>query len=206
MNDPRFGLVTEALSAYASDPADTPFDEGDYLEAAVSLIVRGRRALEVLLIKRARMERDPWSGHMALPGGRSESSDASLLETAVRETREETAIDLDRAGVHLGRLGGVAPRSVQLPRMTITPYVFGVPPDTPARVASPEIDAVHWVSLAVLTTPGTSGTVEIPLPGGSRTFPCLNVAGEVVWGLTYGILSEFLERLPEGALLSGKTG
>ena len=200
MDDPRFGMLREALSAYASDPDDPPLLEGDYLQAAVSLIVRGRDDLDVLLIKRARHERDPWSGHMALPGGRRDPSDASLLETAIRETREETGVDLDADGVHLGRLGGLAPRSVRLPRLTISPFVFGVPHDTPARVASPEVDAIHWIPLEALRAPETHGTVDIPFPGGSRRFPCLHVAGEVVWGLTYRIFEDFLGRLPHESL------
>jgi len=196
MPDPRFGMLREALSAYASDPDDPPLLEGDHLRAAVALVVRGREDLDVLLIKRARHERDPWSGHMALPGGRHDPEDASLLETAVRETREETGLDLDRLGVHLGRLGGVAPRSVELPRLSIVPFVFGVPHDAPAEVASVEVEAVHWVPLHVLRAAETHADVEIPLPDGPRVFPCLRVADEVVWGLTYRILEDFLARLP----------
>jgi 8-oxo-dGTP pyrophosphatase MutT (NUDIX family) len=197
-DDPRFGVLREALAAYASDPDDPPVLEGDFFQAAVSLVVRGREELDVLLIKRARRQGDPWSGHMALPGGRRSPEDASLLETAVRETREETGVDLDRAGVHLGRLGGVVPQSVHLPRLTISPFVFGVPHDTPAHVASAEVDAIHWVPLDVLASPDVRGTFDIRLPSGlTQKFPSLNVCDEVVWGLTYRILTDFLEHLPK---------
>ena len=54
-------------------------------EAAVSLLIRPRDQLEILLIKRALHDTDPWSGHVALPGGRRDDTDADLLETAVRE-------------------------------------------------------------------------------------------------------------------------
>jgi 8-oxo-dGTP pyrophosphatase MutT (NUDIX family) len=197
MDDPRFGMVREALAAYASDPDDPPVREGELLQAAVSLIVRGREDLDVLLIKRARRKGDPWSGHMALPGGRRASEDASLLETAVRETLEETGVDLNRSGVHLGRLGGVAPQSIHLPRLSIAPFVFGVPHDTPAHVASAEVDSVHWVPLTLLASPEVRGMLELRLPTGLvQKFPSLNVVGEVVWGLTYRILTDFLDHLP----------
>jgi hypothetical protein len=84
-----------------------------------------------------------------------------------------------------------------LPRLTISPFVFGVPHDVPARVASPEVDAVHWVPLKVLSSHDVRGTHELPFPGGTRRFPCLNVAGEVVWGLTYRILEDFLGLFPD---------
>jgi 8-oxo-dGTP pyrophosphatase MutT (NUDIX family) len=195
--DPRFGVLREALSAYASDPDDPPPAAADFLQAAVALVVRGREPLEVLLIKRARRAGDPWSGHMAFPGGRRDPADDTLLRTAVRETVEEIGLDLEDAGVHLGRLEVVRPASPHLPRMTITPHVFGVPAETPAAATSEEVDAVHWVSLDLLRDPATRAEIEIRLPGGSQRFPGLRVAGDVVWGLTYRILEDFLARAPE---------
>jgi 8-oxo-dGTP pyrophosphatase MutT (NUDIX family) len=195
--DPRFGVLREALSAYASDPEDPPPTESDFLQAAVALVVRAGEPLEVLLIKRARRTGDPWSGHMALPGGRRDPDDATLLDTAVRETVEEIGLDLEEVGVRLGRLEVVRPASPHLPRMSITPYVFGVPAETAAAATSDEVDAVHWVSLDRLRDPGTRGEIAIPLPGGSQPFPGLRVAGDVVWGLTYRILEDFLARAPE---------
>ena len=195
--DPRFGALREALSAYASDPGEPDPAPADILQAGVALVVRGRTALEVLLIKRAKREGDPWSGHMALPGGRRDATDASLLQTAMRETREETGVDLVGVGVHLGRLEEVRPQSQRLPRISVTPHVFGVPAETPASVASPEIEAVHWVALDLLRAPETRSEIEIPLPGGVRRFPCLRVVDDVVWGLTYRIIEDFLSRAPE---------
>lgn len=199
MDDARFWLLREALASYASDPGEPAVRDDDVLQAAVSLIVRGGSELDILLIKRAVHEGDPWSGHVALPGGRREPEDGSLLHTAVRETAEETAVDLSR-GVRLGRLEEVTPRSTRLPRLTIHPFVFGVPPSTKARVASPEVHAVHWVSLRELRAPRTRGTVDISLPGETRAFPCLRVRGEIVWGLTYRILTDFFRIYPDEAL------
>lgn len=195
--DPRFFELREALASYAADPDDPPVHAYDSLQAAVAVVVRGSSELELLLIKRAHHEDDPWAGHMALPGGRRDPDDADLLHTAVRETREETDLDLESQGRHLGRLGLVAPQSVRLPRIAIHPFVFGVPSGAEASVASREVDAVHWVRLADLGDPASRDRVEIRVEGGVREFPCYRVAGEIVWGLTYRILTEFLEVYPE---------
>ncbi len=163
-------------------------------EAAVALILRASAELEVLLIKRARSERDPWSGHVALPGGRREGEDANLTETAIRETAEETAVELSSSGWPLGRLERVVPSHPNLPPITITPYVFGVPEGVEANADSAEVDRVLWVALPVLLDPETKGTTTIELPEGPADFPCYWVDGHAIWGLTYRILSEFGER------------
>ena len=195
--DPRFWVLSEALASYASDEDDPLLLDEAYLQAAVAVVLRARPDLELLLIKRAQSERDPWSGHMALPGGRRDDEDDDLQTTAVRETREETGVDLDLRGRSLGRLDIVAPSSPRLPKLTISPFVFGVPHDVDAAVASGEIEQVFWVPLSHLRDPATRGTIEIPLPGGMRPFPCFEVADEIVWGLTYRILTQFLDVAPK---------
>jgi 8-oxo-dGTP pyrophosphatase MutT (NUDIX family) len=195
-SDPRFGALRALFGSEEMDEVPDPTLER--MEAAVALIVRARSSSDVLLIKRATHEPDPWSGQMALPGGRFEPHDAGLLHTAMRETLEETGVDLVRHGTPLGRLRDVAPASPHLPRMRIAPYLFAVPGDTTARVASPELDAVHWVPLDVLAHPDTSTTTRIHFSGFSKTFPSYHVAGEHVWGLTHRILSDFLEHWPDG--------
>ncbi|MDT8342244.1 MAG: CoA pyrophosphatase [Longimicrobiales bacterium] len=172
-----------------------PTAEGDEAQAAVALILRGPEPVDLLLIKRALSERDPWSGHMALPGGRMDPGDPHLLATALRETREETGVVLEAGASYLGRLPAVAPGGVRLPRIRITPHVFLAGEALHAFPASHEVAAVHWVHLAELCAPDAHGAVDVPLPDGTRSFPCYRVAGEVVWGLTYRILADFLGRV-----------
>jgi 8-oxo-dGTP pyrophosphatase MutT (NUDIX family) len=192
--------LSEALASYAAGSAQAPLPAGDFIQAAVSVVIRAQDPLELLLIKRARSERDPWSGHMALPGGRRDPADASLDDAAVRETREETGLDLTAVGFPLGRLHEITPGSPRLPRLTIAPFVFGVPASAQASVASPEVAAVHWVALDELRARESQGHVDIALPDGSTSFPCYYVASDVVWGLTYRILAQFLEAYPDSAL------
>ncbi len=186
--DARLRRLADRLSRqpeHGSEPLD------GHTEAAVALVLRAATDLEVLLIKRAESERDPWSGHVALPGGRREPEDPNLTQTAIRDTSAETGVELSSSGWSLGRLGRVVPRHPMLPRITITPYVFGVPGEIEANANSFEVDRVLWVALPVLLDPKTRGTTTIQLPAGPAHFPCYWVDGHAVWGLTFRILSEF---------------
>jgi 8-oxo-dGTP pyrophosphatase MutT (NUDIX family) len=193
--DPRLRALRDALWPDRDGIDELPDPRDDRMEAAVALVIRARPRLDVLLIKRATHERDPWSGQMALPGGRFEPADLGLLHTAMRETLEETGIDLAGMGAPMGRLLDVAPSSPHLPKMRIAPFVFGVPAHAQANVASAELDSVHWIPLEVLTAPDTMSTTRIHFSGFSKTFPSYHVVGEHVWGLTHRILTSFLERV-----------
>ena len=98
--------IREALAAHAPKRADPT----DRMEAAVAIVFApgARGALELLFIKRASVDGDPWSGQMAFPGGRRDPGDDDLFATSVRETLEETGIDLPRDAL-LGELDDLAP-------------------------------------------------------------------------------------------------
>lgn len=178
--------------------------EDDRIHAAVALVLRQRvgTPVELLLIKRSEHPDDPWSGHMALPGGRMEPQDPHLLATAIRETKEETGVELsgglpeaqdDRR--FLGLLPRVAPSSRVIPRVAVVPHIFTTSPETEAHTLSHEVERVRWVTLEALADPATRHSLEIELPGGRRRFPGYRFADDIVWGLTYRILTDFLERL-----------
>lgn len=194
--DPRLSTIRKELLSMEDGLEPIPETPGDRSHAAVSVVLREGKQLELLLIKRAEAEGDPWSGQMALPGGRRDPSDTSLLQTAMRETAEETSVFLKEGGVHLGRLEAAIPATTRLPPITIFPYVFGVPMGTEARVSSREVDEVLWVPLADLQKPGATGTIEIHYgDNSSRAFPCMRFEGRVIWGLTFRILTGLFEIL-----------
>jgi 8-oxo-dGTP pyrophosphatase MutT (NUDIX family) len=173
--------------------------------AAVSVILRpGARGAELLLIKRATVAGDPWSGHMAFPGGKREPLDRHLLATAIRETREETALALPVAPPDwMGRLSAVSPRGPKsgpsgtpLPPILVTPFLFAVPAGSKAVPAAPaEVERVHWVPLADLAHPASEGVYRMRFGAVVRSFPSIDVVGEQVWGLTWRVLDELLARL-----------
>ncbi|MDE2762136.1 MAG: CoA pyrophosphatase [Gemmatimonadota bacterium] len=187
--DARFG---RALSAVP---------DRDRRNAAVALVLRGPpgladppvRECDVLVIRRAESPGDPWSGQMALPGGSLDPVDDGLLAAAIRETREETGLSLEAGWGTLGRIETVRPLGARLPVITIWPFVFRAGPDAAARVASPEVASVHWFSVVELAKAENRGSHPWTDGGPVRNFPAIRVEGRVIWGLTYRILTLFLE-------------
>jgi 8-oxo-dGTP pyrophosphatase MutT (NUDIX family) len=163
-------------------------------EAAVVLMLRPTGSgLEFLAIKRVEHERDPWSGHMALPGGRREPEDGDLWATAVRETWEEVRIELGRRGRLLGQLDDVYPRTRRIPAIAITPFVVAVDSKVVASCSS-EVERAVWVPLRVVVEEEHRGTLVLDaLP--EREFPTIEYGGHVIWGLTLNILHQFDETL-----------
>jgi 8-oxo-dGTP pyrophosphatase MutT (NUDIX family) len=164
-------------------------------QAAVAVVLRQRPLAEVLLIRRAHHPRDPWSGHMALPGGRMDAGDVSLLGTALRETREEVGIDLAAEGELLGRLSTVpAIARGQRMDMTITPFVFALEQHPEVR-PNHEVQEVIWTPLGPLADGRAADSFSYEHEGRQLEMPAWNVQGRIVWGLTHRMLTQLLELL-----------
>jgi 8-oxo-dGTP pyrophosphatase MutT (NUDIX family) len=167
-------------------------DDESLLWAAVAVILVPSPDA-VLLIRRAERPGDPWSGHMALPGGRREEIDADLVATAVRETFEEVGLTLAGADL-LGSLDDVVPRTPVLPPIAVRPYVFSLP-ERPPLTPNPEVAATRWVHLDHLLHPETYHSARLEIRGERRAVPAYRVDEAIVWGMTERILTALLEQL-----------
>jgi 8-oxo-dGTP pyrophosphatase MutT (NUDIX family) len=169
--------------------------EGALTRAAVAVVLReAPSGFEVLFIRRAEADGDPWSGQMGFPGGRAEPGE-DLRTTAMRETVEETGIDLAAHGELLGELDEVRAMARMRPMdLAITPFVFRL--DGPATfVPNAEVRSVHWLPLDELLGPRWQSTMEYLHEDASLHFPCLRFGDLVIWGLTYRMFMGLRERL-----------
>jgi len=193
LSHPALRQLAEVLSAQPGAPAE---DDGGPARAAVAITLResSHAALELLLIRRAERSGDPWSGQIALPGGRWSPNDESLLHTALRETWEETGVDLATHGVILGTLDELRPRTATLPPIIVTPVVVAI--DHPVDLLlSDEVAEAFWVPVDVLRAPDTSRDSEVRVRGATWRVPSFVVREHVVWGMTERILRQLLSRL-----------
>ena len=139
-------------------------------QAAVAVIMRETHSgPEMLFIKRAEKEGDPWSGHMAFPGGHLEADDPSLQHAAMRETMEEISLDLSNAQ-YLGALNHqhAQPRGRVLD-MLIAPHAFVVKGDPPTA-PNYEVDEVVWTPLSPMVTNSIHDFETKPIGDSSTIF------------------------------------
>jgi 8-oxo-dGTP pyrophosphatase MutT (NUDIX family) len=141
----------------------------------------------VLTRRRADLRRH--AGEISFPGGRQDPEDADLTETALREAEEE--IGLTRDVVTL--LGGLPPISTFATNYLIHPFVGLIPAGQRWRVSPREVDAVLELPLRDLQESRTR--TRLQRRGISFETDAYVLDGHLIWGATYRILADLLDRL-----------
>ena len=183
----RLASVLVAPSVYRSPDVEP--------RAAVAAVFRpGPIDTELLFIQRATRDTDPWSGHMAFPGGRAEAGDADTYATAERETSEELGLDLAPA-TRLGSLtdtdGGRAANNL----ISVSAHCYWLAGERPALTPNYEVAATVWVPLHQLLD--RDRYIDYWYPRSRSSFPGiqLDLEAQVIWGLTLRFLADLFNRL-----------
>ena len=160
-------------------------------EAAVAVLLLADPA-RLLLIRRAERAGDPWSGQLALPGGRREPADDDLLATAIRETRDETGVILDPAW-HVATLDDMAPRTTSLPPILVRPFVFRLAVEQ-VPALNDEVALARWVELDSLVQPGVFRPTPVSVRGAELTVAGYHLPEGFLWGMTERIVTPILQQ------------
>ena len=206
MNDPIAGLHENALEILrgvllAEPPAEIghddfdlhpemrPSGQTDAVEAAVLIPVIARQTPALLFTRRTEtLSRH--SGQVSFPGGRRDPADLSPVETALRETREETGID-----PAFVRVAGFLPRYRTGSGFNILP-VIGVLAEGFALTPDPrEVAEIFEVPLAFFLDPANRREESRELGGKLRRFYAFRPGPHYIWGATAAILYDFTTRL-----------
>lgn len=171
--------------------------------ASVAMILhQGAHDVEILFIQRAAHDLDPWSGHIAFPGGKLEEGELEC-QAARRETREEIGIDLSQ-GRYLGRLSDII--GANLP-VRVSCCLFGVDRMSFRPVLNEEVCDLFWVTLSELRDPERHLTARVAFDEKRFKVPAIRLPVNnkpVLWGITYRLVMQFLCILEdESAIVEG---
>lgn len=186
MSDPPATRGAELPAAAASE----------WREAAVLVPIFRDEAGQWRLVLVRRSERGIHGGQLAFPGGGIEPHDATPLEAALREAREEIGLEPERVRV-VGELPGV---ETQVSRYRITPFLATISPPERWQRNEREVAEVLEPPLAAFTAPGARGHSADLLPPsyGGAVMPCYEVGSHRLWGVSERILTPLLGRISAG--------
>lgn len=153
-------------------------------QAAVLIPVVRREQPGLLLTQRsARLRKH--AGQVAFPGGAVDSSDASIIDAALREAEEEVAIPPESVEVI-----GVLPPVDSVTGFQVTPVVGIIPPDLHYHASEDEVAAVFEMPLAEALRLGRYHPLDIHRRGNAHRVWLSWYQHYFVWGMTAGIIRE----------------
>ena len=181
--------IKKGLSELKVDKLSVPVKVSD--RASVALILSGHeKDLKLCLIQRAIRSTDPWSGQMALPGGRASLEDLDSFSVAIREVREEVGVDLSST-IFLGRMSDIQlMRGGKVTSGVVTPYLFYMErKEKPFSIDKTEVKHAFWITISHLHHPANQRTFRDSTLSREREIPAIYFEQKLVWGMTYRLIS-----------------
>lgn len=167
--------------------------EQKMVRAAVMVLLKDEGSgYSILFIKRTENEGDVFSGHMAFPGGKTRAGDKGTLVTAIRETAEETGIDINRSGTVIGELDDFYPNNPKANHYVVTPYISLLEEEVELTLDSAEVADAVWIPIGHLNNPRNQEVRIVETTGRVSEDFVFHYSDYVIWGMTGRILHQFL--------------
>lgn len=182
--------LTPKLKKYQAQP--DVFQPG-MRRAAVAMVLHGdETSPQLLMMQRSIFEGDPWSGHMAFPGGRVEETDASPLDAAIREAQEELGIELDSQAELITSLSEFQATSKRHDvNMAVKPFIFRAKQSL-SFTPNGEVAAVVSIPLDYLLNNSNRVDFTKEFYGKEYTYSSYLYGEYRVWGLSLRFIDEML--------------
>jgi 8-oxo-dGTP pyrophosphatase MutT (NUDIX family) len=165
-------------------------------ESAVLVPIHGSGAGDYKVVLVRRSDNGLHGGELAFPGGKRISSDRTLLDTALREVREE--IGLKRESIDI--IEALPAVETITTGFRIFPFLGRIVPMQPWIPDENEIAEIIEVPVALLADPGAQGEEIKDLPNfsGPQRIPFIRIGSYKLWGATHRILQPLIPSLVKG--------
>ena len=181
-NDVVRRILSEHPKKRIDDPSLTP--------AGVLLLLYSKDGEYCVLLNKRTDRVEHHKGEISFPGGSKDESDATLIETALRETHEEMGIAPEHVEL-LGELDDV-PTSTSF---LISTYVGAIPYPYDFSPSEIEVAEVLEVPIRVLLDGGNVRDEVRIVDGLPVNSPVYSYEGHLIYGATARVLERFLELL-----------
>lgn len=168
--------------------------------ATLTLLYPENGNLKIALMKRVTNPKDRHSGQVSFPGGKVEKADRDLAHTALREAEEELGVPQTTVSI----LGKMTDLYIPVSNFLVHPFI-GFTPNKPSfQLQHSEVQQIVEAPLAILLNKANRKTTNLTLPNNVtlKEVPYFDVNGNIVWGATAMMLSEFtaiVKQIPSAA-------
>ena len=184
---PTLKLIKEALSTHSPKTLEI-----EARRAAVAMILRkGKVEVEMLMIRRAEHDGDPWSGDLGFPGGKIDFEDKTARSAAERETHEEIGLQLIEDSF-LGQLSDISGAYIPV---NIACFVYQLTESANFKL-NPEITRYWWIPLSRFLEPARHRHVTFTYRNERRARPVIDLVEPeypFLWGITYRMVEQFFD-------------
>jgi len=180
-------MLFDDLKSNLSTPINPKIEtDGKYRLASILVVIYGKEPIVVMTEKPKHMKFH--AGEISFPGGKLDSDDSDLLETALRETREEIGLSISKEQV----IGQLEPVVTLNSGFLILPFVSIVNEIT-ALSANAEVEKIFHIPLeSFLKTEARDPDPSHNIIQEMYTFEFQN---QIVWGASARILKQIQDCL-----------
>ena len=159
----------------------------DYRPSAVLILLYPNAHGETILLLIERVTYNGYhSGQIALPGGKTEPTDAGLEATALREFFEETGADAMPEII-----GKLTPVYIPVSKFMVQPFVAYLNKCPNFAINTREVEQLlEWPFTNFISAETVKQTIIEPMPGLKLSTPYFDVQDKILWGATAMIMNE----------------
>ncbi len=166
------------------------------IDAAVLIPVYRAQSGELRIVMILRNPGGVHGGQIAFPGGKHDAEDETMLDTALREVREELGLNVPKHDV----LAELPMEQTRTTGYRVFPYLARISLPDRWRIDEREIAELIDVKLSDLTRPGVQDKMIDRFPTWTKAeqVTYYQVGQHRLWGLSYRILHPVIVRLVAG--------